>query len=338
MPAAKPRTESRRPTRADAAAQILAISNQKGGEGKTTTAVNLAASLAAAEHRVLLIDMDPQGNASSSVGYPRGVAQHGGSYDLLLGDAELGEVVHKTELDKLDVVPASADLAGAEIELVAVEGRETVLARALARAREAKQFPWEWVVLDCPPSLGILTLNALVAATSVLIPMQARYFSLEGLGALVGTIDRIKVALNPGLSIEGIVFCMFDRRTNLAQQVVTEVEKHFPGRVYTTMIPQNIRLSESPSFGKPALLYDIESKGAQAYLELTKEMLERQRERAEAAAAASKPAKPASAEAKPAEAKPAEAKPAEAKPAEAKPEPASEAEAAKPDKPKRGKR
>jgi chromosome partitioning protein len=290
VPAAKPRPESRRPPRAANPVQILAISNQKGGEGKTTTAVNVAASLAAAEHRVLLIDMDPQGNASSSVGYPRGVAQHG-SYDLLLGDAELTEVVHKTELDKLDVIPASADLAGAEIELVAVEGRESVLARALARARAEQQFPWEWVVLDCPPSLGILTLNALVAATSVLIPMQARYFSLEGLGALVGTIDRIKAALNPGLSIEGIVFCMFDRRTNLAQQVVSEVEKHFPDRVYTTMIPQNIRLSESPSFGKPALLYDIESKGAQAYLELTKEMLERQRTRAEAAATAAAAAK-----------------------------------------------
>lgn len=291
MPAAKTRPESRRPPRAVSPAQILAISNQKGGEGKTTTAVNLAASLAAAEHRVLLIDLDPQGNASSSVGYTRGVAEHG-TYDLLLGDAELSEVVHKTELGNLDVIPASADLAGAEIELVTVEQRESVLARALARAREEQQFPWEWVVLDCPPSLGILTLNALVAATSVLIPMQARYFSLEGLGALVGTIERIKLALNPGLSIEGIVFCMFDRRTNLAQQVVSEVEKHFPDRVYTTMIPQNIRLSESPSFGKPALLYDIESKGAQAYLELTKEMLERQRERAEAAAAKAAPAKP----------------------------------------------
>jgi chromosome partitioning protein len=253
---------------------VIAISNQKGGEGKTTTAVNLAASLAAAEHRVLLIDLDPQGNASSSVGYTRDLVDRG-TYDLLLGQASLGDVVQATELATLEVVPASPDLAGAEIELVGVEARESVLARAFDRARAADQFAWEFVVLDCPPSLGILTLNALVAASSVLIPMQARYFSLEGLSALVGTIDRVKAALNPTLSVEGIVFCMFDRRTNLAQQVVSEVQDHFPGRVFSTMIPQNIRLSESPSFGKPALLYDIESKGAQAYLSLAKELLER---------------------------------------------------------------
>ena len=198
-----------------------------------------------------------------------------GTYDLLLGEASLADVVQATELATLEVVPASPDLAGAEIELVGVESRESVLARAFERARSSNQFPWEFVILDCPPSLGILTLNALVAATSVLIPMQARYFSLEGLSALVGTIDRVKAALNPALCVEGIVFCMFDRRTNLAQQVVSEVHLHFPGRVFDTMIPQNIRLSESPSFGKPALLYDIESKGAQAYLSLAKELLER---------------------------------------------------------------
>lgn len=274
MPHAKTRKAPSKARIQNPGPSVIAISNQKGGEGKTTTAVNLAASLAAAERSVLLIDLDPQGNASSSVGYTRGITDRG-TYDLLLGQAELHEVVQPTELANLEIVPASPDLAGAEIELVGVEGRESVLAVALGRARTAKQLRWEFVVLDCPPSLGILTLNALVAANSVLIPMQARYFSLEGLGALVGTIDRVKTALNPGLTIEGIVFCMFDRRTNLAQQVVSDVQSHFPGRVFETMIPQNIRLSESPSFGKPALLYDIESKGAQAYLTLAKELLER---------------------------------------------------------------
>lgn len=259
------------------APRLIAVSNQKGGEGKTTTAVNLAASLAAAERRVLLIDLDPQGNASSSVGYPRGAAEIG-TYDLLLGHATLEQVVHGTELERLDVIPASPDLAGAEIELVGMDGRESVLARALAQS----EVGWEFVIFDCPPSLGILTLNALVAATSVLIPMQARYFSLEGLGALVGTIDRVRAALNPQLGIEGILFCMFDRRTNLAQQVVAEVQEHFGDKVFETVIPQNIRLSESPSFGKPALLYDIESKGAQAYLALAKELLERSRGQGEA--------------------------------------------------------
>jgi chromosome partitioning protein len=265
------------PTRPNAgspprAPRVVAISNQKGGEGKTTTAVNLAASLAAAEHRVLLIDLDPQANASSSVGYPRNVVEEG-TYELLLGGATLEQVVRPTDLPMLSVVPASADLAGAEVELVGVQSRESVLARALAPLRSAGT--WDFVVLDCPPSLGLLTVNALVAADSVLIPMQARYFSLEGLGALHGTINAIRSGLNDKLAIEGIVFCMYDPRTNLAQQVVKEVRTHFPDLVYETVIPTNIRLSESPSFGKPALLYDIESKGAQAYLELAREVLSR---------------------------------------------------------------
>lgn len=252
--------------------RILAISNQKGGEGKTTTAVNLAASLAAAEHRVLLVDLDPQANASSSVGYPRGSVERG-TYELLLGGALPEDVVRTTDLPMLHVVPASADLAGAEVELVGLDARESVLTAALRPILAASTY--DFVILDCPPSLGLLTINALVAADRVIIPMQAKYFSLEGLGALHGTIDAVRGALNPELSIEGIVFCMFDPRTNLAQQVVKEVREHFGDLVYDTVIPINVRLSESPSFGKPALLYDIESRGAQAYLQLAREVLSR---------------------------------------------------------------
>ena len=264
--------------------RIVAISNQKGGEGKTTTAVNLAASVAAAEHRVLLVDMDPQGNASSSVGYPRAEVERG-TYELLLGDASLPDVIRPTDLGMLQVIPASADLAGAEVELVEVPGRESVLARALAPLRAAGEY--EYVFLDCPPSLGLLTVNALVAADSVLIPMQAKYFSLEGLGALNGTIEAVRDNLNPSLSIEGILFCMFDPRTNLAQQVVNEVTEHFGELVYDTKVPVNIRLSESPSHGKPVLLYDIESKGAQAYLQLAREVLSRHQSLPEPGVAAS---------------------------------------------------
>ena len=252
--------------------RILAVSNQKGGEGKTTTAVNLAASLAAAEHRVLLVDLDPQANASSSVGFMRGSVERG-TYEALLGGATLQEVTMPSELPFLSVVPATADLAGAEVELVGIEGRESALRRALAPVIASGTY--DFVILDCPPSLGLLTVNALVAADGVIIPMQARYFSLEGLGALSGTIESVRAALNDRLSIEGIVFCMFDPRTNLAQQVVAEVKEHFGGLVYETVIPVNIRLSESPSFGKPALLYDIESRGAQAYLSLAREVLGR---------------------------------------------------------------
>ena len=263
--AAQRRAPSSRPT-------VIAISNQKGGEGKTTTAVNLAASLAAGEKRVLLVDLDPQSNASSSVGFPRGTVE-AGTYELLLGGVRAADIVKATELPTLWVIPASEHLAAAEVELANVEQRETALRRALAPLWSEDTY--DYVIFDCPPSLGLLTINALVAADRVIIPMQAKYFSLEGLGALNGTIDAVKQGLNPQLTIEGIVFCMFDARTTLAQQVVSEVREHFGNIVYETVVPINIRLSESPSFGKPALLYDIESKGAQAYLALAREVLSR---------------------------------------------------------------
>lgn len=249
--------------------KVICIANQKGGVGKTTTAVNLAASLACAEKRTLLVDMDPQGNAASGVGFDNNKA-FPNIYHALIGERTIREGIYPTELNYLDIIPANQDLIGAEIELVSAIARETKLKKAI----DSIKNEYDYIIIDCPPSLGLLTLNAITAADSVLIPLQCEYYAMEGLTTLLNTIELVKKGLNSGLAIEGILLTMFDQRNNICHEVVGEIKKHFSS-VFESVIPRNVKLSEAPSFGKPIILYDVKSKGCESYLKLAKEVIAR---------------------------------------------------------------
>jgi chromosome partitioning protein len=252
-------------------AQIIAIANQKGGVGKTTTAVNLAASLAVAEQRTLLIDGDPQGNATSGVGLD-GEKITRTVYDALIGQLTLNEVILRAiQFAHLDVAPTTPDLAGAEIELIDRENREMAMHDAIAPIRDR----YDYILIDCPPSLGLLTINMLAAADSVLIPVQCEYYALEGLSQLLNTVHRIQQSVNPKLAIDGVLLTMYDARLNLSRQVVTDAREYFGPKVFQTIVPRNVRLAEAPSFGKPIVLYDVASVGAQAYLSVAREVVQR---------------------------------------------------------------
>jgi chromosome partitioning protein len=258
--------------------RVLVVANQKGGVGKTTTAINLGTALAAVGAPTLIIDIDPQGNASTGLGVPKSERRIT-TYDVLMGQASLAEAIQPTRIPKLSLVPSTVDLSGAELELVGVERRNFRLKDALAEYSAHGQSPFSYALIDCPPSLTLLTVNAMCAADAVVVPLQCEFFALEGLSQLLHTIELVRENLNPSLEIQGIVLTMFDRRNKLSDQVAADVREHMGAKVYNTMIPRNVRISEAPSHGLPALVYDLRCPGSQAYIKLAGELIQRERTR-----------------------------------------------------------
>ncbi|MBM85351.1 MAG: chromosome partitioning protein ParA [Rhodospirillaceae bacterium] len=256
--------------------RVLAVANQKGGVGKTTTAINLATAMVAVDMKVLIIDLDPQGNASTGLGIPR-IGRELDSYAVISGTASMAEATLESSVPGLSIIPSSAHLSGAEIELVTIDKREYRLCHPMERHLEGAGAEYDYILIDCPPSLGLLTLNAFVAADAVLVPLQCEFYALEGLSMLLKTVERVRRAFNPDLEIQGVVLTMFDRRNNLSEQVAADVREHLGDKVYETVIPRNVRVSESPSHGLPVLIYDMCCAGAQAYIHLAGEVIKRER-------------------------------------------------------------